>query len=220
MVLLGLNLNFLMSNKERKNILRIVDILNQVWHKHMIYNEWKKRGKSVPPPHIYKQEVVKEYGKKYAINILIETGTYNGDMVFAMKKAFKKIYSIELGKSLYLDACARFVDYPHVVLINGDSGCELKKLLTSIDSPCVFWLDAHYSEGNTAKGEIETPIIQELETIFSHSIKKHIILIDDARLFIGENDYPTIDILKHFILSKRTDLKMEVKDDIVRIFPM
>lgn len=202
------------------NFLRFFENLNQVWPDHKIYNEWKKNGKPVPPPHIYKQRVVKEYGKKYAISTLVETGTYNGDMINAMKKVFKKIYSIELGKSLYLDACARFKDYPHIVLINGDSGFELKKLLTSIDNPCVFWLDAHYSAGNTAKGGIETPIIQELETIFLHSIKKHIVLVDDARLFTGENDYPTIDMLKSFISSKNTNVKMEVIDDITRITPM
>lgn len=61
-------------------------------------------GKPIPPPHLIKQETVKEYAHKFSIDILIETGTYLGDMVFAMKDVFSQIYSIELDSDLCMKA--------------------------------------------------------------------------------------------------------------------
>jgi len=45
-----------------------------------------------------------------------------------------------------------------------------------------------------------------------------VILIDDARCFIGERGYPKIDELKEFVLSKYSDWEFEVKDDIIRLY--
>ncbi|MCZ7616643.1 MAG: hypothetical protein M5T52_24530 [Ignavibacteriaceae bacterium] len=87
-------------------------------------------------------------------------------------------------------------------IINGDSGKLLKQLVAKISDPAIFWLDGHYSGFETAKGDIETPIKQELGAILNSELN-HIILIDDARLFIGQNDYPTIEELKKYILSKK-----------------
>ena len=54
--------------------------------------------------------------------------------------------------------------------------------------------------GDTAKGSKFCPIYEELNAIFT-SIDKHCLLIDDARLFNGADDYPTLDELKGFILK-------------------
>ena len=63
--------------------------------------EWKRKGRPVPPPHIVKQRTLREYSKRYDLRILVETGTYFGDMVEAMRADFDRIYSIELSKDLY-----------------------------------------------------------------------------------------------------------------------
>jgi hypothetical protein len=44
------------------------------------------QGKPVPPPHFVKQSVVRKYAKKFRIEVLVETGTYHGAMVEAMRK--------------------------------------------------------------------------------------------------------------------------------------
>ena len=49
----------------------------------------------VPPPHVVKQRVLREYAERYELKVFVETGTYRGDMVQAMKPLFDKIYSIE-----------------------------------------------------------------------------------------------------------------------------
>lgn len=104
--------------------------------------------------------------------------------------------------------------------MHGDSGKILPEILASLNKPCLFWLDAHYSDGITAKGDVETPIVSELEAIFNHSIQSHVILIDDARCFIGENDYPTIDWLREYILKQHLDWVFEVRDNIIRTHPI
>lgn len=169
-------------------------------------------------PHYGKQKTLLKYASNYELKIMVETGTYKGDMVYALQPYFEKIYSIELGKDLYNKAQERLSKYKNIQLIQGDSGESLSKILENINQPCLFWLDAHYSEGITTKGDMETPIIKELTSIFGHScISKHVILIDDARCFTGANDYPSIDSLKKYILSKYPDWIMEVKDDIIRV---
>jgi hypothetical protein len=178
---------------------------------------WEKKGRPLPPPHLYKQKTVKEYAKAFSITTFIETGTYKGDMIEATKKIFNKIYSIELNMALYKSARQMFSRFKNVTIIRGDSGEVLPELLKTIKSPCLFWLDAHYSGGVTAKGELETPIMQELQHILNHSIKKHVILIDDARCFVGQNDYPTIEELKKSVSSINPNLVFRIGNDIIRI---
>ena len=50
-------------------------------------------------------------------------------------------------------------------MIQGDSGIELMNLAARIDQPSLFWLDGHYSAEETAKGDKETPVIEELQHI-------------------------------------------------------
>lgn len=73
-------------------------------------------------PHIVKQLTIIEYQETYKYNILVETGTYLGDMVAAQKSRFSNIYSIELGVDLYKKAKARFKNDKNVIILHGDSG--------------------------------------------------------------------------------------------------
>ncbi len=180
---------------------------------------WKLSGCPVPPPHIIKQRVLLNYAKRYALRTLIETGTYLGDMVYALKDNFQIIYSIELSETLSQKATARFEKFPHVNILQGDSGEVLPKLLSGLQAPCLFWLDGHFSDGVTAKGTLDTPIVQEVIAILQHSCKTHVILVDDARMFNGSNDYPTMEEFKFLIGKHRRGLNVQVEHDIIRITP-
>ncbi|MCK4918253.1 MAG: hypothetical protein KAS02_00490 [Candidatus Pacebacteria bacterium] len=179
--------------------------------------EWLIKNKPTPPPHIIKQKAIKKYAEKYNIKTLIETGTYRGKMVNAMRNVFDKIYSIELDTILYEKAVNKFEGYESIKIINGDSGEKLSEILETVNEPCIFWLDGHYSGDITAKGDLNTPIFKELISIFNHPTKNHIILIDDARCFVGKNDYPTIEKLQSFIKTKNDNLKLTTKNDIIKI---
>jgi hypothetical protein len=177
---------------------------------------WRVNGCPAPPPHLVKQMAIQEYQERFKYSILVETGTYLGDMVESQKRRFKKIISIELGIDLYNKALIRFKEDKNVTIIQGDSGKVLSNVLPGIDEPAIFWLDGHYSAGITAKGDKECPIFEELHAIFSSKNFNHILLIDDARCFNGEGDYPTIEKLTEYVRSKNQMYQVEIKHDIIR----
>jgi hypothetical protein len=170
-------------------------------------------------PDEVKQSTVKHYGERFHVTAFIETGTYEGDMVDAVKDSFRRIYSVELDSALFERAKSRFSFDDHITILRGDSGEVLPQLLGDLRVPTLFWLDAHYSRGITARGELETPIMKELESILHHDISGHVILIDDVRCFTGEHDYPTVEGVRQFVLSRRPELNFSVADDIIRIHP-
>jgi len=178
--------------------------------------KWALIDKSRPPPQPYKHKIIKMYAKYYSINIFIETGTYLGKTINAVKKKFQEIYSIELNKALHHKASLKFIRYKHINVVLGDSSEKLPEILSKINGPCLFWLDAHYSGENTSKTNIETPIIKELQCILNHPNKNHVILIDDCHKFIGKNDYPTIPELKEKI-NQFEEKILFIKENIIRI---
>lgn len=180
---------------------------------------WKFKGCPVPPPHTIKENIVKEMVKKYKYSTFIETGTRHGYMVFALRKYFKRIFSIELSPALAQMAIKRFKRYDYIKIYEGDSSICLPIILDEINESCIFWLDAHYSAGETAKGDLLTPINKEMEYILKHRIKDNVLLIDDARDFNGTNDYPHLEDLEKSIKSIRDDLVFEVKHDVICIQP-
>ena len=177
---------------------------------------WQRHGKPIPPPPKIKQEIIANYCKEFKCKILVETGTYKGDMIFAQLNNFEQLYSIELSNEYYNNAKIRFKDHPKVSLILGDSGIELPKLVQKLNDKTLFWLDGHYCGGVTAQSEVECPIYAELECIFKSNLN-HVILIDDARMFNGTRDYPTLDELQIFVSKLNSDLYLDVKQDIIFI---
>ncbi len=182
-------------------------------------SQYKKGVISTPPSGI-KQKKIIETAKNYSLGNLVETGTYLGDMVNATKKIFKNISSIELSDSLAKKAKQRFAKYNHIHIWQGDSPDILPLILKDIDSPTLFWLDAHYSGGETARSTEsgDTPIEKELDIIFKFWREGSVILIDDARLFIGKDNYPTLETLKKKLTSNDPRNEIEVSEDIIKIF--
>jgi hypothetical protein len=179
--------------------------------------KWLLLGRPAPAPHLIKQRLLKKIAKKASLKIMVETGTFKGAMIESCRKQFDKLISIELSEEYYNKAKKKFAKYDHIKIIKGDSGIILPKILKEINKPALFWLDGHYSGGNTSKGELNTPIIKELGAILSHKNKEHVILIDDARCFNGTDDYPTIDMIRKYIQNKNLNLYMEIKNDIIII---
>ena len=198
-----------------KNLFKKTIIIN---HQEQL-DEWEKNGRPSPPPHIVKQMAIEEYQERFNTKILVETGTYLGDMVEAQRNRFERIYSVELSKKLFQKAAKRFKPYSHINILNGDSGIVLNKILPEMDTPALFWLDGHYSEGITARGIKECPVAEELEAILKSDLP-HIILIDDARLFNGTHDYPTPDEIKLLCKKSSRNYTLAIKDDIIRLTPV
>lgn len=181
------------------------------------YQRWIARGMPPPPPPLYKQMVVRSAAIDHGIRVLVETGTFEGQMVEAAQRDFARIYTIELDPALAARAAERFWNRPHITVMLGNSSLLLPSLLSNIGESVVFWLDAHYSGGPTAMGTTETPIMHELSAIAAHGLhRKHVLLIDDAREFSG-GAYPTLEELDRWAHASDFDT-LEVEGDIIRIY--
>jgi hypothetical protein len=125
--------------------------------------------------------------RKHAIpipSVFVETGTFRGDTACAQAMYFAKVHTIELDPLLAEKARKRFADHPRVVVHEGDSAEVLARLADSIAEPAVFYLDAHWSGGETARGdpaEDGCPILRELQ-VLGRRPYADVVFVDDARL--------------------------------------
>jgi len=179
----------------------------------------------VPPPHYVKQRALRKAASQYHLKRLVETGTFLGDMLAAMRDDFESLTSIELSEELHERATKRFAGDPKITLLLGDSSERIKEVAASIEEPAMFWLDAHYSGSwhedfeETAGSDRPNPIYAELEAVFA-SPYKHVVFIDDARLFNGEEGWPQLAEVLSFIEEREPDRSLIVSEDCIRVFPV
>src|SRR5271169_1915651 len=105
------------------------------------YWYWILRGRPERSPHLLKQKVVREYGERYSLKTLVETGTYYGEMVAAQNRRFDRIYSIEFAPELAERARRKFAAEAHIKIFCGDSRVILPEVLAQLNAPALFWLD-------------------------------------------------------------------------------
>lgn len=130
------------------------------------------------------KEFIEAVVKKYGIKYFIETGTHTGQSTNWASTIFKYVYSCELSKYYYDLTLNKYRNkWKNVRLFNSSSDEMLNELLVErkiIDGSSVFWLDAHYSGGETSGGDCKHPLLKELNIIFRDS-NLHFIFIDDVR---------------------------------------
>lgn len=180
---------------------------------------WNRRGRPVPAPSAVKRRVLRDYAREYGLSTLVETGTYRGDTVRAMRRHFERIYSIELLPQLHASAVRRCRNQGNASILLGDSGILVRQVLDQLDRPALFWLDAHYSGEGTALGPDVSPIASELHPILGHSTPGHVVLIDDAREFrnAGTTGYPPPSLIEETAVTYGYTLREEF--DIFRLTP-
>lgn len=162
------------------------------------------------------KDVLSKYAGK--ANVFIETGTHLGKTTkIAADLGFKHVYTIELSPHFYNSAKKR-LEGEQIHCIFGDSCEQLKLLLPTIDEPIVFWLDGHWSMGDTARGNNPVPIYDELDVISEHHIKTHTLLIDDLRL-MGNHEEPieqwhdiSLETTKQKCLNINSEYKFSFED--------
>lgn len=198
---------------------RFIEKISQA-RKNSMAKKWLRENDTIPPPPFVKQYLIKEVQKEFKLTTFVETGTYLGDMIEAQRLNFSQLISIELGHHLFKRASLRFNGYSHILILEGDSGKVLPSVLRDLKDPAIFFLDGHYSEGITALGDKECPIYEELKHILSHEVSNHVILIDDARYFTGQGDYPKLKEIKDYIYNKNSNYDMYVDRDIIYCLPV
>ena len=135
----------------------------------------------------------------------VETGTYLGHGTKVLAETFNRVYSIELDLENYTTAKVNLAHYNNVELFLGNSSDVLRSILPQIDSPTLFWLDAHYMgndatdwENSSWKGHIKTsgcinndptlsenqnPLDHELRCIYELHKPPAVLYIDDLDKF-------------------------------------
>jgi hypothetical protein len=185
----------------------------QPWLEAAALRAWQ-RTHVPPPPRTVKAAAVRRHATA-ARSVFVESGTFFGDMVAAVRPDFARLFSIELSGRLARRAQRRFAADAAVTILSGDSGALLGPLLLSVNAPAVLWLDGHYSGWLTARGETDTPVRREIEAALDSGTSDDVILIDDARLFGAHPAYPSIDEVLALVRSHRPSWRLRVEDDVV-----
>lgn len=178
--------------------------------------DWKARGYASPSPTAIKHKVLKRNG--YPAAAWVETGTFLGETTVLLAREAKQVYSLEPATEFYVRAQNKFSSWENVSVINGPSETVLPTLLPNLTGPVNFWLDGHYSAGQTFKGRKDTPIIEELSEIELNiaKLKPICVLIDDVRCFDPSkseySSYPSIDYLVDW--ARKNGLKWHIEHDI------
>ena len=110
----------------------------------------------------------------------------------------------------------------------------IQELSAKMSPPVLFFLDGHFSSGETALGSAETgetPILGELRNCLSYkSIHKSAIVIDDSRMFQGFDSksckskqfcYPSLSDIAELVCSSKYGnlLNILLHEDQVVIMP-
>jgi hypothetical protein len=131
---------------------------------------------------IFTQEKI--LGRDYEMpDILVETGTYQGQTPKRLSCYFGKIYTIE-ADPLHFEQIANMIP-ENVSSLFGESQIILCQLVPMIQYPCVFYLDAHlWDNGNITSSELKgkTALLDELDVV-GPRLFDDLIIIDDPRLF-------------------------------------
>jgi hypothetical protein len=150
-------------------------------------------------PSLTIEEIIKF--SSFPTSIFVETGTHNGDTTNIVKDKFERVYTIELSEHYFNKAKKRFESSKNVQVIQGDSSRMINKICEVLDKPTFFWLDGHYSGGDTAQGEKDCPLIEEISSINDNCKVQCVVAIDDVRLFKKKLDQDWSDITVSKITS-------------------
>ncbi len=148
-----------------------------------LMGDWRRRRWQSPAPLAVKRAVLRRNHIPGAT--WVETGTYRGDTTDFLSRFATHVYTIEPAAPLAARARLRFESRSTVTVIEGTSEAKLERVLGSIQGPVCFWLDGHYSAGETYRGTEDSPIRSELNVISKRlglfpAVR---VLVDDWRCF-------------------------------------
>jgi hypothetical protein len=122
------------------------------------------------------------------LRCFFETGTYLGDTTARAARHFARVVTVERAEAFHRRARERFAGSRTIECRLGESREWIARLLPELP-PSLFWLDAHWSGGETAGEGEECPVLREI-ALLAPAADRHVILIDDARLFLAPPPAP------------------------------
>ena len=107
--------------KDKLRYTPLFNFINDIKQKRF-YKKWVANGMPSPAPYLVKHNTIKGYARMYSISTFVETGTFLGATINALKDTFSEIYSIELNEELFKYTKDKFSKCKNIEIIQGDSG--------------------------------------------------------------------------------------------------
>jgi hypothetical protein len=152
------------------------------------------------------EHILKKYNFSHnEFTVFIETGTHLGKTCLELQSNFKKLYTIEISKKYFEISKKSLSNFSNIFPFLGSSSEILPIILNDLNENIFFWLDGHWSGGDTGKGDVDCPLLEECKIIDEYVTKKNkkaIIIIDDCRLFGTNNPHDWSKITTENINSK------------------
>ncbi len=124
--------------------------------------------------------------KHAGCNVFIESGTYTG-MSFRRalrSRIFERLYTVEIVPELHRRLVEAYPETPSRQVFLGTSHEVFREHifpLCSREDRVFFWLDAHFSGGDTGGAEFPCPLLAELGAIRQHCPSSSLVIaIDDT----------------------------------------
>jgi hypothetical protein len=184
---------------------------------------WSRRSWASPSPNFMKWQVLRRNSNH---GVWIETGTYKGHTSLFLSKIGEVVYSLEPMVKIFhkTQHHLRFIANIYILNVSSENGFE--KTINEVLSqerikglPINFWLDGHFSGGETFLGSSPTPISAELEIISKMLplFDESSIFVDDVRCFSSNSfneheSYPQLNILVDWAI--KNDLSWSIEHDI------
>ena len=107
----------------------------------------------------------------------IEGGTFRGKTARWAAGHFDRVITIEAAPGVFQRLSPEHGTHANITFLLGDTRELLPDIVGHLTSPAVFWLDSHWSAGDTFGQGDECPLLRELE-IINPSALDHVLLID------------------------------------------
>ena len=172
-------------------------------------------------------QLIRELKRHLPLEVLVETGTFEGDTVAQVRELFATLYTVELSEKYFEISRQRFFRDPAIHVSKGHSPDWLKQLVPRLkDQPVLYWLDAHWCVAEQTAGEIsQCPLVEELRAIGDLN-SKSVLMIDDAHLFLcppphphESSQWPPFDGLVRELRALSPIHEMMVLNDVFLFYP-
>lgn len=166
-------------------------------------------------------ELAENLKTTFRLRSFVETGTYLGNTSAWAASHFERVITIEADAALYARARERFANQSNVEVYFGNSGEIISVIVSRLPDPSLFWLDAHYSGEGTAGESHECPLLAEIAALDASPIE-HVVLIDDARMFLSPpppphrvEEWPNIRMVIERLCARKPDSFICVFEDVI-----
>lgn len=144
-------------------------------------------------PHSWtKYRHIVKTARETGADVFFEVGTYRGLTTKRCAPHFRSVVTVELDPTLCAESRGYLASTKNVTVIEGDGLKELAKFLAATNERnIIVFLDGHFSGGQTAKGDLVEPALEEIEILHRHREKIAAFIVDDFREFGTQPGWPT-----------------------------